>query len=85
MRVTTKDRRRLSVSDQAYFETDDAGDLFCKGRKIRTGGWTAANRIAFAAMIVAFLGTFASNYDKLQQAWRGSTATAAIPPAEKGN
>jgi hypothetical protein len=78
MRATTKDRRKLSVAGQGYFETDDAGDLFWKGRKIRTGGWTAANRIAFTAMIVAalgFLGGLASNYDKLGGLWTSFTAT----------
>src|SRR5690349_9389504 len=92
MRVTSKGRRRLSVSDQDHFETDDSGDLYWKGRKIRTGGWTAAVRISFAAVMIPFLALLANlaiNYDKLGGLWYSirdlASGSAPVSPVQEQN
>jgi len=52
----TEGRRPLNTDEYRYLETDDAGALFWKGKKVRLGGWTIAERIAAFAVVATFLG-----------------------------
>lgn len=63
-------RRKLSVAELSNeFETDAAGSLFWKGKKVRVGGWSATDRIAVIAVIVAALVAVAVNYPNLKTLW----------------
>jgi len=52
----SKGRRPLNTDEYQHLETDNAGALFWKGKKVRLGGWTIGERIAVVAAIATFLG-----------------------------
>jgi hypothetical protein len=62
-------RRALNTDEYKNLETDDAGALFWKGKKVRLGGWTIGERIAVVAVIATFLGVVinaTANYNAIK-------------------
>jgi hypothetical protein len=45
--------RDFDVEDLKNFKIDPDGELYWRGKKIRAGGWTTANRLALAALLIA--------------------------------
>ena len=47
--------RDFNVEDLKRFKIDQDGELYWRGRRIRAGGWTTANRLALAALLIALV------------------------------
>jgi hypothetical protein len=81
------DLRPLRSEDLDDLKTDADGNLYWKGRQIRTGGWTNADRIALGAAIVAvltLLAGLAKDYEDILANFGPSKIDAsASPPPEK--
>ena len=55
------DRKRLTIAELgADFTVDDSGALYWRGKRVRTGGLTPADRIAIVSAAIAFLSALAA-------------------------
>ena len=70
------DLREFGVEDLKSFKIDQDGELYWRGRRIRAGGWTTANRLALAALLIALvsptvfaLASFSTLSANLQSLW----------------
>lgn len=81
------DLRPLAPKDLDDLKVDPAGNLYWRGREVRTGGWTTADRIALAAAAVSVLTLLASilkDYPGIREGWgrlTGSAPEAVVPAA----
>lgn len=45
--------RSLSAEEYQDLKVDHDGNIYWKGRKVRTGGWTLGERLSLAGLVVA--------------------------------
>jgi hypothetical protein len=70
------DLRDFRTDDLDSFKIDSDGEFYWRGKRIRAGGWTTANRLSLAALLVALiapslyvLANFATIWTVLEGLW----------------
>lgn len=68
------DLKTVTVAEiEAHLKVDSDGNLYWRGKRLRSGGWTLSERIAFGGAIIAAIGVGVAILDN----W---TAIAALAP-----
>ena len=80
------DLGKFKTEDLEHFKLDPDGNLYWKGKRVRCGGWSTADRIAIAGVVVAILLGVVTGYTELKALWsdltRQSPAAEATTPAK---